>query len=178
MSGSSGMSGAQPYKRNDMRSKHLVQGLAVVSLLAMAASAGAQGQTKPKAPVAASPASAYAKLSFGNQKVAAALYQAQNPAVASTAHGVAPAARPLTLEEIASKRRNGQLWGQIFREMKAQGLVHEKSLGQVVARYQQTSDAVPGPLATDNGAGRLHAAEAGSNGNASGAAHAVGKGGK
>ena len=161
-----------------MRRKHLVQGLAVVSLLAMAASAGGQGQTKPKAPVAASPSSAYAKLSFGNQKVAAALYQAQNPAVASTAHGVAPAARPLTLEEIASKRRNGQVWGQIFREMKAQGLVHEKSLGQVVARYQQTSDAVPGPLATDNGAGRLHAAEAGSNGNASGAAHAVGKGGK
>jgi hypothetical protein len=139
----------------------------------MAASAGEQGQTKPKAPVAASPSSAYAKLSFGNQKVAAALYQAQNPAVASTAHGAAPAARPLTLEEIASKRRNGQVWGQIFREMKAQGLVHEKSLGQVVARYQQT-----GPLAADNGAGRLHAAEAGSNGDASGAAHAVGKGGK
>src|SRR5262249_8922482 len=125
--GGSGMSGAQ--HGNGMRSKRLVQGLAVVSALAVVASAGAQ--TKAKAPVAASPSSAYDKLSLGNQKVAAALYQAQNPAVASTAHGAAPAARPLTLEEIAAKRRNGQVWGQIFREMKAQGLVHEKSLGQV-----------------------------------------------
>ena len=161
-----------------MRNKHLVNSLAVVSALAIVTSAWAQAQTKPKAPVAASPSGAYAKLSYGNQKVAAALYQAQNPAVASTAHGVAPAARPLTLEEIASKRRSGQAWGQIFREMKARGLVHEKSLGQVVARYQQTSDAVPGPIASDNGAGKLHAAEAGPNGYASGAAQGVGKGGK
>ena len=161
-----------------MHSKQLVKSLAVVSALAIVASTGAQAQTKPKAPVVVSPSGAYAKLSYGNQKVAAALYQAQNPAVASTAHAVAPAARPLTLEEIASKRRSGQAWGQIFREMKAQGLVHEKSLGQVVARYQQTSDAMPGPVATDNGAGRLHAAEAGPNGYASGAAHSVGKGGK
>jgi len=161
-----------------MRSKHLIQSLAVVSVLTMAASAGAQAQTKPRAPVAASPSSSYDKLSFGNQKVAAALYQAQNPAVASTAHGAAPAARPLTLEQIAAKRRSGQAWGQIFREMKAQGLVHEKSLGQVVARYQQTADTVPGPLASDSDAGRLHAPEAGSNGYASGAVHGVGKGGK
>ena len=161
-----------------MRNKHLVQSLALVSALAIVASAGAQAQTQPKAPAAASPSSAYEKLSYGNQKVAAALYQAQNPAVASTAHGAAPAARPLTLEEIASKRRSGRAWGQIFREMKAQGLVHEKSLGQVVARYQQASDAVPGPVASDSGAGRLHAAEAASNGYPSGAAHGVGKGGK
>ena len=161
-----------------MRGKHLVQGLVVVSAVALVASAGAQAQTKPKAPVAASPSSAYGKLSLGNQKVAAALYQAQNPAVASTAHGAAPAARPLTLEEIATKRRSGQAWGQIFREMKAQGLVHEKSLGQVVARYQQTSDAVPGPAASDTGAGRLRAAEAASSSYASSAAHGVGKGGK
>src|SRR5215471_17758034 len=154
-----------------MRSKHLLKSLAVVSALAIVASAGAQAQTKPKAPVAASPSSAYAKLSYGNQKVAAALYQAQNPAVASTANGAAPAARPLTLEEIAAKRRSGQAWGQIFRDMKAQGLVHEKSLGQVVARYQQASDTAPGPLASDGSPGRLHAAEADSNGSASGAAH-------
>ena len=174
MDGWSGMSAATPCQRNGMRSKRLLQGLAVVSALAIVASAGAQAQMKPKAP----PSSAYDKLSLGNQKVAAALYQAQNPAVASTAHGAAPAARPLTLEEIASKRRSGQAWGQIFREMKAQGLVHEKSLGQVVARYQQTSDAVPGPVASDNGAGRLHAAEAASSGYASSAERSVGKGGK
>jgi len=159
-----------------MRSKHLIQSLAVLSALAMVA--GAEAQTKPKAPVAASPSSAYDRLSFGNQKVAAALYQAQNPIVASSGHGVAPAARPLTLEELASKRRNGQTWGQIFREMKAQGLVHEKSLGQVVARYQQTSNAIPGSQGSDSGAGRFNAPEAASGGYASGAAHGVGKGGK
>jgi hypothetical protein len=65
--------------------------------------------------------------------------------------------------------------------MKAQGLVHEKSLGQVVARYQQASDAVPGAVASNNSGGKPNALEVGSNGSngdAGGAAHGVGKGGK
>ena len=44
-------------------------------------------------------------------------------------------ARPLTLDEIAARRQTGQGWGQVFRDMKAQGLVQEKSLGQVVSKY-------------------------------------------
>ena len=138
-----------------MRRKDLLQTLAVVVVLTIITVAGAAAQTKPRAPVASAPSGAYDKLSLGNQKVASALYQAQSPGVAAKISSGSPqASRPLTLEELASKRRAGQTWGQIFREMKAQGLVHEKSLGQVVARYQQTSDAVPGAVASSNSGGK------------------------
>src|SRR5262249_27191216 len=89
------------------------------------------------------PSSAYDRLSLGNQKVASALYQAQTPIVGTTA-------RPLSLEQIAAKRRSGQEWGHIFRELKQQGLVHEKTLGQVVARYLRTTDA-PSVVSNDSG---------------------------
>src|SRR5258705_9029736 len=118
-----------------MRRHRLIPGLVVVSVLTIATAAGAQVQTKPKPPGAPTTSGAYDKLSLGNQKVASALYQAQTSTVPTTAGGSTQAARPLSLEQIAAKRRSGQAWGQIFREMKALGLVHEKSLGQVVARY-------------------------------------------
>ena len=151
-----------------MRTRLPVQSLAIVSVVTIFATAGAHAQTKRVAP---NPSSAYDKLSLGNQKVASALYQAQTPTAGTTA-------RPLGLEQIAAKRRSGQAWGQIFRELKAQGLVHEKSLGQVVARYLQTTDAAPSVVSIDNGGGKSSALEVGSNGYTGGAAHGVGKGGK
>jgi hypothetical protein len=151
-----------------MHPRQTIQNLAVVSIVTIFATVGVQAQTKPAAPT---PPSAYGKLSLGNQKVASALYQAQTPAVGTTA-------RPLSLEQIAAKRRSGQAWGQIFRELKAQGLVHEKSLGQVVARYQKATDGAPTVVASDNSGGKSSAPEVGSNDYASGAAHGVGKGGK
>ena len=57
----------------------------VVSVLTIATAAGAQVQTKPKAPGAPTTARAYDKLSLGNQKVASALYQAQSSVVAAIA---------------------------------------------------------------------------------------------
>ena len=144
-----------------MRGKRLVRRLVVMSVVAIFAASGVQAQTKAKTPVTPASTDAFDKLSLGNQKVASALYQAQS-APASTKR-TTQAARPLTLEEIAAKRRSGQEWGQIFRELKAQGLVQEKSLGQVVARYQQTLDARPGLLASDSSGGRSNAHEAASN---------------
>ncbi|MGH7305355.1 MAG: hypothetical protein ACRELZ_18890 [Candidatus Rokuibacteriota bacterium] len=162
-----------------MRGNNLIQGLAIAGALTVVVTAGALAQTKPKASVATSPSGAFDKLSLGNQKVAAALYQAQSFGVAATvANGSTPAARPLTLEQIAAKRRSGQAWGPIFREMKALGLVHEKSLGQVVARYQQTSDAPSSVVASDNRGSKTSALEVGSTGFASDVTHGVGKGGK
>jgi hypothetical protein len=159
-----------------MRGKDLIHRLMVVSVVTIFAASGAQAQTKPKTPVTSASTRAFDKLSLGNQKVAAALYEAQSSGVAATStNGTTPAGRPLTLEEIAAKRRGGQAWGQIFREMKAQGLVHEKSLGQVVGKYQQSSDA---RVAGDSGGGKSNAFEVSSNGSAGGAAHGVGKGGK
>lgn len=127
-----------------MRGKRQVRHLLTVSVVVIALVSGAQAQTKPTAPATPVARGAFDKLSLGNQKVAAALYYAQSPRSAS---GTTHASRRLTLEEIATKRGRGQTWGQIFRDMKAQGLVHERTLGQVVARYQQTQDMTPGLLA-------------------------------
>jgi hypothetical protein len=142
-----------------MRHRLPIKGLAVLSVLTLVATAGVEAQTKRVAP---NPSSAYEKLSLGNQKVAAALYQAQTPGVGTTA-------RSLSLEQIATKRRSGQEWGQIFRELKQQGLVHEKTLGQVVTRYLRTTDTAPSVVSNDGGGG---------SGYASGAANGIGKGGK
>lgn len=162
-----------------MRRNSLLRGVAVASVLAICASPSVQAQTKPKASARSTTPSAFDKLSLGNQTVASALFQAQRSVVAAmSANGSKPASRPLGLEEIAEKRRGGQAWGQIFREMKALGLVQEKSLGQVVAKYQQAADAPLGMVASDNGGTKFNALEVGSNGFAGGAAHGVGKGGK
>jgi len=161
-----------------MRRHRLIPGLVVVSVLTIATTTGAQVQPKPRAPAAPTTSRAYDKLSLGNQKVASALYQAQSSVVAAVAaNGSSPASRPLTLEEIATKRRGGQAWGQIFRDMKAHGLVHERTLGQVVANYLQAVDAPPAMVASDSSGGKSSALEIRSNGSG-GAAHGVGKGGK
>lgn len=101
----------------------------VVGGLALVSAASAQTVSKP--PV--TPQGAFHKLSLGNQKVAASLYEAQNPGTLATGSTL----KPLTLNQIAGKRQAGQGWGQIFRDMQAQGLVHEKTLRQVVTRYGQ-----------------------------------------
>jgi hypothetical protein len=109
----------------------------VAPSLALGSGAVAQTKSMTSAP-------AFDKLSLGNQKVAASLYQAQTAGTSPTGSPI----RPLTLQQIASKRLSGQSWGQIFREMKAQGLVQEKSLSQVVSRYGQVADSERGTTAT------------------------------
>jgi len=159
-----------------MRRKTFIPSLVVVGILTIATAAGAQVQAKPKP--AATPARAYDKLSLGNQKVASALFQAQSSAVtASAANGSSTASRPLTLEEIAVRRRSGQTWGQIFRDMKAHGLVHERTLGQVVANYLQSADTPPRMVASDTRRGGSTALEIEPTASVP-AAHGVGKGGK
>lgn len=77
---------------------------------------------------------AYERMSAANQKIALALFDAQAAAVAP-----APAssnAKALTLDEIAAQKQSGTAWGQVFGAMKARGLLLEKSLGQVVNRYE------------------------------------------
>src|SRR5262245_20199401 len=121
--------------------------LVIGTVASLALGSGAVAQTKS---MTSTPA--FDKLSLGNQKVAASLHQAQTP-------GTSPTGSPiglLTLQQIASKRLSGQSWGQIFREMKAQGLVQEKSLSQVVSRNGQVGDSERGMTATS--AGRARAA--------------------
>jgi hypothetical protein len=99
--------------------------------------------------VAASPAGgqpstvdgAYAKLSTGNAKIARALFEAQTMTPTSSPSGApgttTTSAKPLSLDQLAAMKQSGQSWSQIFQTMKAQGLVQDKNLAQVVSRYQQ-----------------------------------------
>ncbi len=70
----------------------------------------------------------FSSLSPGNQKIARSLFLAQKP----TANGPAP----LSLNQIAAlKEKEG--WGEAFKQMKAEGLVTAKNLGQVVSAHEQ-----------------------------------------
>ena len=134
---------------------------------------------------------AFDKLSTGNQKVASALFQAQNGSTST----------PLTLDEIAAKKHSGQGWGEVFKSMQKQGLVQEKNLGQVVSKYNHATKGVvttasgrvvPGPTsnASDGSSSPGNSGNAGgasngkgsafgaSNNSGGGAAHGSGKGGK
>jgi len=80
---------------------------------------------------------AYERMSTANQKIARALFDAQAAAVAPAPPS--NSSKALTLDEIAAQKQNGTAWGQVFGAMKARGLLLEKSLGQVVNRYEHQS---------------------------------------
>jgi hypothetical protein len=88
---------------------------------------------------------AFDALSTGNQKIARALYEAQRP---SSTDGTT-ATKSLTLDEIAAMKQSGQGgWGQVFKDMKSQGLVQEKNLGQVVSQGQRHQPVARGEITT------------------------------
>jgi hypothetical protein len=106
---------------------------AVFGVLMLVAATGiAEAQSKPATQpevVSTPPASAFASLSQGNKRIATALFEAQN----TTASG----ATPMTLEQIAHERRSGRKWGDVFQDMKSQGLIQAETLGQVLGRYDR-----------------------------------------
>ena len=70
---------------------------------------------------------AFEKLSPGDQKIARALFEAQTTSGGAT---------PLTLDQIAAQKKHSG-WGEIFKQMKAQGLVTDKNLGQAVSNFER-----------------------------------------
>jgi hypothetical protein len=65
-----------------------------------------------------------------DQKIAQALFEAQTQNTGTNA------SKPLTLDEItAMKRHKG--WGEVFKDMKAKGLLTQKNLGQVVSDFDK-----------------------------------------
>ena len=79
------------------------------------------------------PGGAFERLAPGEQKIARSLFAAQRRD--------APPGSRLTLDQIAAKK-SGEGWGGVFKDMKSQGLVTAKNLGQVVnqgAGRQQTA---------------------------------------
>ena len=118
--------------------------------------------TTPVGAQSLAPEGAYSRLSAGNQKIALALFDAQQAHVMPSGSGgttggapnsngatapapatatTTPAAKPMTLDQIAAQKQSGHAWGEIFQTMRDQGLVQEKNLGQVVSRYQRPSAA-------------------------------------
>ena len=65
-----------------------------------------------------------------DQKIAQALFEAQTQGTGTNA------SKPLTVDEIVAMKRGHEGWGEVFKEMKAKGLVTQKNLGQVVKDYE------------------------------------------
>ena len=73
---------------------------------------------------------AFSQLSAGQQKIARALFEGQPRSIASNAP------KPLTLDQIAMKKKGHEGWGEVFKAMKKQGLVSQQTLGEVVSGYE------------------------------------------
>jgi hypothetical protein len=172
----------------------IVSSVIVIVALGLATGPVAHAQKPPS--TTPTTTGAFDKLSTGNQKVASALFQAQNGSTST----------PLTLDEIAAKKQSGNGWGEVFKSMQAQGLVQEKNLGQVVSKYNHSTKGavttasgrvVPDPASNANNAKGQGVSDSssspGNSGNAGngkgnafgasnnsggGAAHGSGKGGK
>jgi hypothetical protein len=100
---------------------NLKQGLALAAGLMLMASA-ALAETKSGS------SGSFSDLSPGNQNIARALFNAQT----ATPNGP----QPLSLNQIAALKGSHEGWGEVFKQMKAEGLVNEKNLGQVVSGYE------------------------------------------
>jgi len=74
---------------------------------------------------------AYNSLSPGNQMIARALFSTQ------VSSSTSASTKPLTLNQIATMKESGKGWAEIFEGMKAQGRLQDKTLGQVVSRYNR-----------------------------------------
>jgi hypothetical protein len=78
-------------------------------------------------PLVANESGAYARLSPGNQRIARAIFDAQ--------HEQATGRR--SLDQIAAMRQ-GAGWVDVYSGLKREGLVHDRNLGQAVARSSHT----------------------------------------
>jgi len=139
----------------------------LVAAMALAAPAWAQTQ----AATSTNPSGSFQSLSPGNQKIVRALFEAQQP----TAKGPAP----LSLNQIAASKGSAG-WGEVFKQMKSEGLVNAKNLGQVVSNYEHTTIHTQGgvhgttPVVVTNGHGQSMTEGAGHPASASDSAHGHG----
>ena len=123
----------------------------VAAILLLFGVTTADAQIAPPPPASG----AYQKLTPGNQKVARVLFEAQvvpmtpttktaSKSAESAPVSVAPSAngpKPLTLDQIAAMKQQGAGWEHVFRQMRAQGLLTDKSMGQLMSRSNQSRPA-------------------------------------
>ena len=102
-------------------------------VVAMTLAAGIAAAESPPPPA---PGGAFESLSPGNQKIALAIFDSERRA------GPTAATKPLSLDEIAGMKQDGKGWGEVFKEMRSQGLVQDRNLGQAVSRQAVSRQAV------------------------------------
>src|SRR5574342_883729 len=98
-------------------------------VVAITLAAGIAAAQAPPPPAAGGP---YESLSPGNQKIANAIFDAQQPA------GPSGPTKPLSLDEIATMKQGGTTgggkgWGVVWNNMRSKGLV-QGNLGQAVSQ--------------------------------------------
>src|SRR5574337_725168 len=107
-----------------------------IGLVAIGVAVGpAWAQTSP---TSSSTQGAFDKLSLGNQKIAQALCNAQPGGCPSTPSSATQ--KTLSRDEIAAMKQH-KGFGEIFKQMKEQGLVQEKNLGQVISHANREAHA-------------------------------------
>lgn len=125
----------------------MVIGLTLSATPSMAQTAGSDGTgVAPTTPTAGADTNtptgnnegAFTALSPGGQKITRALYDAQKTPSSDTSTGTTGESGTSgtsirSLDDIAAAKASGQGWGQVFKEMKADGLIQEKNLGQVIS---------------------------------------------
>lgn len=129
--------------------KVFVAALLATVMVATAAGAQTTTSTAQQSTTTSSNEGAFDELSPGNQKIARALFEAQKTDTASSP------TKSLTLDDIAAMKQSGKGWGQVFQEMKAQGLVQEKNLGQVVSRANHAARATPPASSSSTSSGTM-----------------------
>ena len=109
-------------------------GLTLIGIVLTTGVAAAQQTTQPAQTTPSTSTTTttgtFDQLPPGEQKIARALFEAQK----TSTDPKAP--KSLTLDQIAAMK-DGKGWGEVFKEMKAQGLVTEKNLGQVVSNFER-----------------------------------------
>ena len=105
----------------------MMRSLVIAGAIALAAVHPACSQTTTTTTTSTTTSTgAFDALSPGNQKIATALFNAQNTTGTTLT--------PMTKDQIAALKGT-EGWGRVFKEMKSDGLVSAKNLGQVVSGH-------------------------------------------
>ena len=106
-----------------------MKGIGMSSIIAaITLAAGIAAAQTPPPPA---PGGAFESLSPGNQKIALAIFDSERRGAATAT------TKPLSLDEIAAMKQGGSGWGEVFKQMKSQGLVQDRNLGQAVSRVSR-----------------------------------------
>jgi len=81
----------------------------------------------------------FGSVARGDGRIALALYRAQGRVVSAPPPSDADH-RARTLDEIVSMGRRSAGWSRAFKQLKADGLVEEQTLGQVLARWARPAE--------------------------------------